>query len=1157
MDLTYTATDTDGDVVSKIIRLNFSRQTVIANLEFVNPVSAYQYLQGDQVTLFLPSATGGVAPYTYEATNAPTWANVDVPGRRLSGRAVAGVRTMTWKVTDSLGSEASVNISFNVLAITQDLQNFPSDPRSLRRFENIYKQDRHDTPSIDELLGNPLRIFPDSQYPVGFFDSLQYALDNDYQYEYSEDLYSLLETKLRDAINAPLVNAIYEIQKGLRGDDLHQAIAGGNSTWTVVHQAATASAPAGSWMYPAGSGSPWMFLRTYIQNPGESDQRRHLLYWTARIRPGEDDGSVYVEFYIGRNITGDGATSLLYGLNRIDQRPSRYDVKYTFVFPSRPRHPSYYWTIDCVLQYVPDLRTAPTVTMPVTLPPLTDCTDTVDTWDDIIERLDPTVLLDTTPPSVVPPLPDDPPDPVNPLPLPDDIGVEFVPAGSADFTSPVIHVGPLIDIEEFDINSGIRTLTMRDSNVEFFASGGAVKLFLDFTSSGRKRELNVIADISPVLATQLLDGTFGYRVGVEEWKYLNHQIDSVMMIAGTVEGIRTLEIRFLDAGGNERGNREYMRASGSLFASGSFRVRTQAGIGRLRKVEHYYAESLISGLPDLIWYHGLWQLEKGYALNGPPLYPVTEIPMSVDNGRDSALSLSPPHVPSFSATVHDDLGRFTLNRPSYVTHVTEAVNTDELDRWPLNLTNFPVRIVLEKHFGNEWLLEGRLHRPRYRQENNNRFIDLAGSGNGGLMTQNSFINVNKLYTPKDEWTVGKAIQRAAEHYAENYGIELEEILESRNFITAFRHQDFPVRLGYWWTSWETLWETFQKCVATQGPPASFYEGRNGRIVFYSGARNRPAAVHIGGHGQLRLTNAFSISDHVTDIVNDAVVPVQLKGFIAPGNIQITDDSNLAVTPGGEVVLDNDVPYISPEHLYEGIGVGGEDLRKGIFNNIEELYWHVLGGNTRTIPPGGSVVYRIDTGTPFRYHSILQADQTRTGGEWHPDLSGDVEILNASSLNLTISNNGAGERPVPGFVVWALPLNILATSEYRTSKAVRDEPATRRSLYIHRYRVFGYAGYQSIYPDTAEKMADWVVRYYRAGIKTIECSVFVPRDVRLQSEAVKLDPLRKVIISHPDYVEPFRMLVRTVRHRFVNHHHFIDLILDEDIEGRVGRSPLLS
>ena len=69
---------------------------------------------------------------------------------------------------------------------------------------------------------------------------------------------------------------------------------------------------------------------------------------------------------------------------------------------------------------------------------------------------------------------------------------------------------------------------------------------------------------------------------------------------------------------------------------------------------------------------------------------------------------------------------------------------------------------------------------------------------------------------------------------------------------------------------------------------------------------------------------------------------------------------------------------------------------------------------------------------------------------------------------------------------------------------------------------------------------------------------MPKSIALQSQAARIEPLQRVIVTHEDYLETFDMLVRHYQHRFTGGHHYIDLVLDENIDRRFGEKlPLLS
>ena len=410
-----------------------------------------------------------------------------------------------------------------------------------------------------------------------------------------------------------------------------------------------------------------------------------------------------------------------------------------------------------------------------------------------------------------------------------------------------------------------------------------------------------------LILTRIINNQLNYQLPTKsnDWSNLFVPVDSIA-VTGTAT---QLELSFLDVDGHEV--HEDAIPTAALTKTQPVIVRTADGRRRIRKVEWYpLPEYWNDEVPQETWYYGLWS-GKGMAFNGPPYNPMSSVPFEISNGRDSAISLSPPEVPRFSGTVFDRANRITLDTSFSVYGQSE---TPAETRWPEAQTNTPARIILDKHFGAEWLLDGVAYQPSYVHREGHRYINMAGSGKSALMTQNNLFNVSRLYTPRDQLNIGGALREVFHAYASQYaGVNVDDILESEG-TNAFNQTDWPMKLGFWWTNWEAPWSLISRLIATQGPPASFFENRRGRIVLFSGRRGRNRPLGIGATGQLELMGPVSIMDHVTDIANDAVIPVQLKGFILPSNV-VQDGQHL--NPVNISVLDTDALHITEQHLLEG------------------------------------------------------------------------------------------------------------------------------------------------------------------------------------------------------------------------------------------------
>ena len=736
---------------------------------------------------------------------------------------------------------------------------------------------------------------------------------------------------------------------------------------------------------------------------------------------------------------------------------------------------------------------------------------------------------------------------------------------------PVVHVGDLIDRETFTPATGLHEVGF---GVNFGNPNGAtladyltyirtVRMYFDYSGFSPNEEISLYSHEALIL-TRIINNQLNYQLPTKsnDWSNLFVPVDSIA-VTGTAT---QLELSFLDVDGHEV--HEDAIPTAALTKTQPVIVRTADGRRRVRKVEWYpLPEYWDDEVPQETWYYGLWS-GKGMAFNGPPYNPMSSVPFEISNGRDSAISLSPPEVPRFSGTVFDRANRITLDTsfPVYGQSETPAET-----RWPEAQTNTPARIILDKHFGAEWLLDGVAYQPSYVHREGHRYINMAGSGKSALMTQNNLFNVSRLYTPRDQLNIGGALREVFHAYASQYaGVNVDDILESEG-TNAFNQTDWPMKLGFWWTNWEAPWSLISRLIATQGPPASFFENRRGRIVLFSGRRGRNRPLGIGATGQLELMGPVSIMDHVTDIANDAVIPVQLKGFILPSNV-VQDGQHL--NPVNISVLDTDALHITEQHLLEGDDVAPSLL----FHNLTERYWYEVGGGIRTILVGENVEYRVDNGNPFIVRKLIVPDLEGVVGNADrvvplaptllspPNVAGlefHLEVLNGSTVQIRIFNDTNEPKPVPALQLLGIPLNSFTTVEYWTNESTRQHAATQASRRRHRYRQFQYAGYTSIYPQAAQSMANWVVEYYREGIRTATLQVYVPHTLRAQLDAASLEPLKPITLYlGPEYTTRpggafVDMLVRTMAHKFIGGEWYVDLVLDENIDDRTRRSPLLS
>ena len=583
--------------------------------------------------------------------------------------------------------------------------------------------------------------------------------------------------------------------------------------------------------------------------------------------------------------------------------------------------------------------------------------------------------------------------------------------------------------------------------------------------------------------------------------------------------------------------------------------------------------------PDLIYYIGPWNNEAGRALPGPILHPHGESEMRIENSRDSAISLSPPSIPTMNAIIFDEND-----------FLTRYLHTD---RWPLHLTYAKATVIFESNGYYEASFSGVLNTPNYVNDDTHKWLHISATGMSSLLTQNARLNHPRLFTPADDMTIGKIIVESTRHYAQVNNLDLEDILADDPQTVE---DDFPMPVAYWWMSGENLWTVYQRCIASQGPPATFYENALGKVVFWSGRRPREAPVEIGSQpGTVSfapiIEGAIMVTDHIGDIVNDAAIPVQAKGFVTPSNlVYSTDDnprphvpewynyskrleevdSNLAghthmlgggaVAPTSILPLATPLPVPKPENVirqseeerynYENeptnppvsptVGPTNrgelpsytdEEILRGdniepvvLWTNTPEYALHALGGAQRTIPAGESLRYLYSHSEPFLREEIL-VNTDGYGVTFQEPLTPAVQYittvlrLSATDVEIIVTHTAGIAVPIPRLVLVGVALRSLGVVNYLTSHLVRNDARTVVSRDRYRYRNFDYAGYTSIYPRQADLLADWVVEFYRDGIKTMRLSAYVQGVGERFLQAMRLRPLQPVVVYHPRLLQP--------------------------------------
>ena len=296
--------------------------------------------------------------------------------------------------------------------------------------------------------------------------------------------------------------------------------------------------------------------------------------------------------------------------------------------------------------------------------------------------------------------------------------------------------------------------------------------------------------------------------------------------------------------------------------------------------------------------------------------PLADSPVSLSNGRDSSISLSPPTVPSMSAQFHF---------PSETSGFWDTIfgNDTEHNPWRVNER---VQLWVATHAGCKLMFTGLVTDPRIEFRETHFWISLHATGWTSRLTQFAHYNSPIIRIPKDNFTVGDALLAVANTAEEQIlGTKYNQVwviddptnptiggwewrkegdpttryfrppsailrslapigLAPDSPVQPLSYFDLPLwdtPIAFWWAGGEAPWQAIQSLVATQGPPAAYYEDPTGRLVMFNGdpANREINDISIGpGDGELHPIASISISDHIADIANYATISVDLRGF---------------------------------------------------------------------------------------------------------------------------------------------------------------------------------------------------------------------------------------------------------------------------------------
>ena len=446
--------------------------------------------------------------------------------------------------------------------------------------------------------------------------------------------------------------------------------------------------------------------------------------------------------------------------------------------------------------------------------------------------------------------------------------------------------------------------------------------------------------------------------------------------------------------------------------------------------------------------------------------PLADTMVSLSNGRDSSISLSPPTVPSMSAQFHF---------PQASNGFWHTIINPTSDENPWRVNN-RCQLWVATAAGCKLMFTGLVTDPSIEFRETHFWISLHATGWSSRLTQFAHYNSPNIKIPVDEFTIGDAlieVARTAEgqilgkRYIQDYVLDLpgdpasgtslawvdanaplgphgypEEVVpglfllkstKKKNnplepSIVGFETEQWDTPIAFWWAGSEAPWHAIQKLVATQGPPASYYEDPTGRLVMFNGdPENRDVNDIVIGpeDGELHPIASISIGDHIADIANYASVSVDLRGF------QGTTAQN--VRP---VLLRKDsIPGVVLPDILTGIYVWADKLTSIL--NIPSLFPFKPGQGLEpdTPPPGISPQTtanagdtRVDSQKPQQHVSYEQPQAELTLASGDIELSGTLVIGNAQTGSAGNHSHagGSGAGSHRHGLPTRLPINASAT-----------------------------------------------------------------------------------------------------------------------------------
>lgn len=243
-------------------------------------------------------------------------------------------------------------------------------------------------------------------------------------------------------------------------------------------------------------------------------------------------------------------------------------------------------------------------------------------------------------------------------------------------------------------------------------------------------------------------------------------------------------------------------------------------------------------------YYCTYKDDAKFAYLSKPLIPLKA---DISRGRDSQRPLTPPRVPTMHFTLEDVKGWFYRNRPYK--------------------NGTPVSLISELSDGSTQLMfTGLVDVVGYK------FVDdLYTYHVAGLGLSSQLISEKVYGNCESNLSIREAITRTL------------AVADWEDDDVVFDDGVFTFNLSDWWLAGETPWVVLQRLVATQGPPATFFEDHTGALHF--------RGVGLGDPDSARFVDVGYSTDPgsmVIPVIGDIVERSEVEYVVNHAEIEIVE-----------------------------------------------------------------------------------------------------------------------------------------------------------------------------------------------------------------------------------------------------------------------------